>query len=189
MEKRNLLKSEIKWKPYLFVRYLNYRVAPGYDDTDTSSLGYRINGLWPAVVKSINGPRFAFGWGHIGVSYIPYGFFDHLSEFKYAEASCEGQYIDVLQRQGFVGLFFFVSILVTGIIYSNRLACMSTERSEYIFWLSSLAWQVGALSQAGTTETTRFPMYSLFYFLFLGMMSNQYRLANKDKIDKTNPTL
>jgi hypothetical protein len=28
VEKCNLLKSELKWKPFFFVRYLNYRVTP-----------------------------------------------------------------------------------------------------------------------------------------------------------------
>ncbi len=147
-----------------------------------SSLALRVNGLWPAIIESISGWRLALGWGHIGVSFIPYSFFSSLSEFLYGNASCESQYFDVLQRQGFVGLILYMSIVISGIIYANRMVRMTKGSRICAFWLGSVAWQIGAMCQGVTTETMRLPFYALFYLLFLGMLSNQYRLARDNAL-------
>lgn len=138
-----------------------------------SSIGYRLVVLWPNILKSIYSERFIFGWGHVGVSYLPeYMFYG--TDIPIGEASAESQYFDVLQRQGVIGFIFFIIILFYGIYLSHKMSKRATGTKNHGFWIGSIAWQVAIFMHGVTVETVRYPPYSLFYFVFLGMLSYQY---------------
>jgi hypothetical protein len=147
-------------------------------DSD-SSMGYRLNNLWPGIVNSLSTIRIPFGWGHVGPAYIPHEYFADsslMSNVPGEEAgSAESQYMDVLFRQGVLGLVFYLVINIMGMIYAYILYKYDCSFQRKAIWKSALAWQAAIFVHGVTVETTRFPLYSLFYFLFLGIMSKYYR--------------
>lgn len=141
-----------------------------------SSIGYRLIELWPAILRSLTGYRIFFGWGHVGISWLPDSFYAG-TIIPQGEASAESQFMDVLQRQGGIGLFLFLSIIIFGIVGAFKLKNASTDPFERNFWLGSVGWQVAAVFQGITVETVRFPLFCLCYFIFLGMVSHYQGLA------------
>ncbi|QWD00757.1 O-antigen ligase family protein [Polynucleobacter paneuropaeus] len=145
---------------------------------DGSSLNNRIHNLWPGIIDSLGISRIPFGWGHVGVAYIPHSFFldtRELSDIPGQElGTAESEYMDILLRQGVVGLFLFLMILILGIKYAYQLYRLDEDQNRRTFWKASLAWQVGIVVHGITVETIRLPLYNLFFFLFLGIISNSY---------------
>ena len=139
---------------------------------NTSSLGYRLNSLWPALIGSLDSSRILFGWGHIGAASIPNLGFN----------TSESQYIDVIIRQGIIGIVLYLSVLFTGIYYAYKLYKIDKNINTIWIWKASVVWQVAMLFQGITVETVRYSLYGLFYFLFLGILSTYYykRKRNND---------
>lgn len=129
-----------------------------------SSIGYRLVLLWPEMIKSLDGIRMLFGWGHLGVVNIPgIDFY-----------SSESQYMDTLIRQGFFGLALYAAFMIVGIIYSYRLYKKDTNIENTWIWRASFIWQIAMAFHGVTVETTRYPLLGLYYFLFLGLVSIHY---------------
>lgn len=153
------------------------------DGADGSSMNNRIHNLWPGIIDSLGVARIPFGWGHVGLAYIPHEFFidtSQLSNIAGEESgSAESQYMDVLLRQGVIGLLIFLAIHFYGLLYSYRLYKLDPDLKRRMFWKAALAWQAAIFVHGITVETTRFPLYSLFFFLFLGILSNNYYLILK----------
>ncbi len=149
------------------------------------SINYRIQNLWPGIIDSLDSVRIVFGWGHAGVAYIPHKYFinqSQMSDIAGAESgSAESQYFDVLVRQGMVGLLLFLLILALGLCYSYRLYKSERVSNHRYLWKASIPWQVAIIFHGITTETLRLPLYSLFYFLFLGILSNGYYQLNRGR--------
>ncbi len=145
---------------------------------DGSSMNDRIHNLWPGIIDSLGYARILFGWGHVGLAYIPHEFFvdtSLLSNIPGEETgSAESQYMDVLLRQGFVGLVLFISIHICGLIYSYKLYKFESNAMRRLLWKAAFAWQAAIFVHGVTVETIRYPLYNLFYFLFLGILSNSY---------------
>jgi hypothetical protein len=126
-----------------------------------SSIGFRVNSLLPDVLESFEYYEYVFGKGHIGVAY------SNLNEYK----SLESQYLDVFYRTGLLGLFFYTVIIFTGTIYTYKILKKNLNFEIKYLLQGSLAWQIAAVFHGITVETIRYPLYSLFYFLFLGIIS------------------
>lgn len=148
------------------------------DGADGSSMNNRIHNLWPGIINSLGAVRIPFGWGHIGLAYIPHEYFvdtSQLSNIAGEESgSAESQYMDVLLRQGAIGLLLFLAIHLYGIIYSYKLYKFDPDSKRRALWKAALAWQAAIFVHGVTVETTRLPLYSLFFFLYLGIVSNSY---------------
>jgi O-antigen ligase len=148
------------------------------DGADGSSMNNRIHNLWPGIINSLGVSRIPFGWGHVGLAHIPHEFFvdtSQLSSIAGEESgSAESQYMDVLLRQGVIGFLIFLAIHLCGFIYSYKLYKFDTDSKRQALWKASLAWQAAIFVHGITVETTRLPLYSLFFFLFLGILSNSY---------------
>jgi O-antigen ligase len=91
--------------------------------------------------------------------------------------------MDVLLRQGVIGLLIFVTIHLYGFIYSFKLFKLDPDLKRRVIWKAALAWQAAIFVHGITVETTRLPLYNLFFFLFLGIVSNYYYLL----IRRRNP--
>lgn len=148
------------------------------DGADGSSMNQRIHNLWPGIIDSLGAARILFGWGHVGLAFIPHEFFvdtSQLSNIPGAESgSAESQYMDVLLRQGVVGLLFYLAIHFYGLFFSYKLYKFEPDLNRRVLWKAALAWQAAIFVHGITVETTRLPLYSLFFFLFLGILSNSY---------------
>lgn len=156
-----------------------------YHDSDEtgSSMHYRTQNIWPGIVGSLETSRIAFGWGHAGLAFIPHKFFadqSQMSDIPGEETgSAESQYFDVLLRQGVVGLSLFLLILALGVRYSYKLYKAEKDSNRRYLWKASIAWQVAIIFHGITVETIRLSLYSLFFFLFLGVLSNSYYRLTK----------
>ena len=152
------------------------------------SLSYRLNNLWPGIVDSLGIARIPFGWGHIGQAYIPHHFFPDISLMSNLPGeqmgSAESQYLDVLFRQGSIGLLFLLASRVCGVFYAYKVYKYETDPDSLAIWKASMAWQVAIILQGISVETLRFPIYSLFFFLFLGILSKEYRRLSKLRRNK-----
>ena len=133
-----------------------------------SSLGYRVNTLFPDVLKSFEYYEYVFGKGHIGIAYLS------LDESKAQYQSLESQYLDTFFRTGLLGLFFYTVIIFTGIIYTNKILKKNLNIETKYLLQGSVAWQIAAILHGITVETIRYPLYYLFYFLFLGIISEYF---------------
>lgn len=149
------------------------------DGADGSSMNNRVHNLWPGIINSLGAVRIPFGWGHAGLAFIPHEFFVDTSQLSQASGeeigSAESQYMDVLLRQGVIGLFLFLAINISGIIYSYKLYIIDPNPKRQALWKASFAWQFAIFVHGITVETTRLSLYNLFFFLFLGIASNSYR--------------
>jgi O-antigen ligase len=156
----------------------NYRINEiinfNIEETD-SSIGFRINSLLPDVIKSLNSYEYLFGNGHIGIAYL------YENEYRQQYQSLESQYLDVFFRTGLLGLFIYMLIICTGIIYTYKILKKNLNFEIEYLLQGSLAWQIAAAFHAITVETVRYPLYALFYFLFIGIISN---LRKQIKIHK-----
>jgi O-antigen ligase len=144
-----------------------------YDSDETgSSMHYRTLNIWPGIVKSLETARIAFGWGHAGLAFIPHKFFvdqSQMSDVPGEEVgSAESQYMDVLLRQGLVGLSLFLLILAFGLRYSYKLYKAEKDSNRRYLWKASIAWQVAIIAHGITVETVRLSLYSLFFSSFWG---------------------
>lgn len=152
------------------------------------SLSYRLNNLWPGIVDSLGIARIPFGWGHAGLAYIPQHFFSDRSIMSNLSGeqigSAESQYMDALLRQGLIGLLFMIAILVCGVFYAYKAYKYETDPESLVIWKASMAWQMAIILQGISVETLRFPIYSLFFFLFLGILSREYRRLSKLRRNK-----
>lgn len=152
-------------------------------DNEGGSVEYRLNNLWPGIVDSLGVARIPFGWGHAGLAYIPNSYFPDASQLGNLPGekagSAESQYMDVLLRQGLIGLLIFLAILFYGFLYACKTYKYETDPESRALWKTSLAWQVAIMLHGISVETLRFPIYSLFFFLFLGILSNDYRRLSK----------
>ena len=157
------------------------------DGADGSSMNNRIHNLWPGIINSLGAARIPFGWGHVGLAYIPHEYFVDTSQLSNIVGeefgSAESQYMDVLLRQGVIGLLIFVTIHLYGFIYSFKLFKLDPDLKRRVIWKAALAWQAAIFVHGITVETTRLPLYNLFFFLFLGIVSNYYYLL----IRRRNP--
>lgn len=159
-------------------------ISEYHDSNETdSSMRYRTINLWPGIFDSLGVSRVAFGWGHAGLAFIPHKFFVNQSQMSDVPGqqfgSAESQYMDVLLRQGVVGLFFFLLILLVGVFYSYKLYKAEMNDDRRYLWKASIAWQVAIIFHGVTVETVRLSLYSLFFFLFLGILSNSYHRLSK----------
>jgi hypothetical protein len=149
----------------------NFRITElinfNLEEQDTS-LGYRVNSLFPDVLKSFVYYEYVFGKGHIGVAYL------NLDEFQYQYKSLESQYLDTFFRTGLLGLFFYTVIIFTGTIYTYKVLKKNFNFEIKYLLQGSVAWQIAAMNHGITVETHRYPLYSLFYFLFLGIISEYF---------------
>jgi hypothetical protein len=137
-------------------------------EEDDSSLGYRVNVLLPDILKSFEYYEYVFGKGHIGPAYL------NLDEFKAQYKSLESQYLDTFFRTGLSGLFFYTVIMFTGIIYTNNILKKNLNFEIKYLLQGSVAWQIAATIHGITVETIRYPLFALFYFLFLGIISQYF---------------
>jgi len=158
------------------------------DGADGSSMNNRLHNLWPGIFYSLGAARIPFGWGHVGLAYIPHEFFVDTSQLSNVageeSGSAESQYMDVLLRQGVVGFIIFLAIHVYGFIYTYKLYKADLDATRRVLWKAALAWQAAIFVHGITVETTRLPLYSLFFFLFLGIVSNYYhRLIRNRNVD------
>jgi hypothetical protein len=155
------------------------------DGADGSSMNNRIHNLWPGIIDSLGAARIPFGWGHVGLAYIPHDYFvdtSQLSNISGEESgSAESQYMDVLLRQGLIGFILFIVIHFYGIIYSYKLYNLDFDSKRRVLWKAALAWQAAILVHGITVETTRLPLYSFFFFLFLGIVSTYYHLLARQR--------
>lgn len=135
------------------------------------SLGYRLYDLWPGLIGSLNEIRIIFGWGHIGPANIP----------NLGYMTSESQYVDVLVGNGLVGLMLYITILLTSIFYSYKLYKYEKNLAIIWIWKASFIWQFVMLLQGLTVETTRYSLYGLYYFLFLGLLSINYHSVRRKK--------
>ena len=135
-----------------------------------SSVGYRVNSLLPDVLNSFTYYEYVFGKGHIGIAYLQSD--DYMFEYK----GLESQYLDTFYRIGLSGLFLHTIIIFIGIIYTYRIYKKKLNFEIKYLLQGSLAWQIGAMFNGITVETVRYPLYGLFYFLFLGIISNLYKV-------------
>jgi O-antigen ligase len=101
---------------------------------------------------------------------------------EYGIGSAESQYFDVLERQGFVGLSLYILILIAGIKYSLKLARKVRDKKEGYFWFGCAAWQLAVGIHGLTVETTRFPLYNLFFYIYLGMLSHECFTHTRSKL-------
>jgi hypothetical protein len=162
-----------------FQEGLRLREVTEYDSSySASSVEYRIQNVWPGIVRSLEIARLPFGWGHAGVAFIPHRYFPDTSammgEDGENQGSAEGEYMDVLVRQGFVGTALFVASLLLGMVYAYRLYRHDPDERRRALWKAALGWQFAIILHGVATETIRFPIYGLFFYLFLGILS-QYR--------------
>lgn len=173
-------------------------IAEYHESDETgSSINMRTSNLWPGIVDSLETARIPFGWGHAGLAFIPHKFFvdqSQMSDIPGEEVgSAESQYFDVLLRQGAVGLSMFLLILAVGLRYSYKLYKAEKDSKRRYLWKASIAWQVAIIFHGTTVETLRLSLYSLFFFLFLGILSNSYyRLTRRfdaysEPINKPSP--
>jgi O-antigen ligase len=155
------------------------------DGADGSSMNNRIHNLWPGIINSLGAARIPFGWGHVGLAYIPHEYFVDTSQLSSIvgeeSGSAESQYMDVLLRQGIIGLLIFIAIHLYGFIYSLKLFKLDQDLKRRVIWKAALAWQAAIFVHGITVETTRLPLYSLFFFLFLGIVSNYYYLLIRQR--------
>lgn len=149
------------------------------------SISNRLNNLWPGIVESLGVARIPFGWGHVGLAFIPHDFFSDTSQMSslagQQSGSAESQYMDVLFRQGYIGLILLLAILVCGIFYAYKMFLYELDPVRSTLWKASIAWQVSISFHGITVETLRFPIYSLFFFLFLGILSREYYCLSVDR--------
>jgi O-antigen ligase len=155
------------------------------DGADGSSMNNRIHNLWPGIIKSLGAARIPFGWGHVGLAYIPHEYFvdaSQLSNIAGEESgSAESQYMDVLLRQGVIGFLIFLAIHLYGFIYSYKLYKSDPDSKKRVLWKAALAWQAAIFAHGITVETTRLPLYNLFFFIYLGIVSNCYHLLIRQR--------
>lgn len=131
-----------------------------------SSIGYRVNSLFFDMIKSFMYYEYVFGKGHIGITYLQEDY------FKFNYAGLESQYFDTFYRIGLLGLFLYIIIIFLGIIYTYKIYKKKLNIEIKYLLQGSLAWQIGSMFNGITVETVRYPLYGLFYFLFLGIISN-----------------
>lgn len=136
--------------------------------TFDSSIGYRLHSLVPDLLNSLEHHEYLFGNGHIGIAYL------NEDGFREEYKSLESQYLDTFFRTGLLGLFFYIVINFTGIIYTYKILKKNLNFEIKHLLQGSLAWQISAMFHGITVETIRYPLYSLFYFLFLGIISEYY---------------
>ena len=144
-----------------------------------ASLGYRINFILPDIIKTTDIIEIFSGRGHLGIA------FQYKGEFSYFYKSLESQYIDTFYRLGLIGLLLYVLIFLCGIYYTYKIIKKSTDHKIKNLFQGSLSWQIAAMLNGLTVETIRLPLYALFYFLFLGILSkyyNYYFIANNEKL-------
>jgi len=156
----------------------NFRISEiiNYNTEITgSSLSNRLNSLYPEVIQSMSKLELIFGKGHVGVAFIAD------QDFSRDYKSLESQYLDTLFRVGLLGLLVNIIILLIGIYYTYKILKTNLNSDlDYIFQ-GSVAWQIAVLFHGITVETTRFSLYSLFYFLFLGIISEFYNRCGLKK--------
>jgi hypothetical protein len=101
------------------------------DDTQSaeSSLGFRFVAAWPFVFKLLDESGYwMIGWGNIGIHHFS-NFLSVGTEFAAVDIiSLDSQYIEILHRQGLVGLAFFILLIIITVF---RL------REKYIYLLIS----------------------------------------------------
>lgn len=153
------------------------------DDPGATSMNNRTLNLWPGIFNSLEMVRLPFGWGHAGVAFIPHNFFPDQSQISNIPGeqagSAESQYMDILLRQGLVGFVLFISILICGLIYTYKVYRLENNVERKFLWKAAFAWQFAIGFHGVTVETIRYPLYSLFFFLYLGILSANYqRLTN-----------
>jgi hypothetical protein len=73
--------------------------------------------------------------------------------------------MDVLLRQGVVGLILFIAIHCYGLVYAYRLYKVDPDLKRQALWKAAIAWQFAIFVHGITVETTRLPLYSFFFFL------------------------
>lgn len=173
-----LFALDINFKQYL--QYLRLQEISEFTRDSKGSLGYRINFILPDIIKTADSIEFFIGRGHIGVA------FQYEDEFSYFYKSLESQYIDVFYRLGLIGLIFYMLILLYGIYYTYKVYKKSTDDKIKNLLQGSLSWQIAIMISGLTVETIRLPLYALFYFLFLGILSkyyNHYIISNNRKLN------
>lgn len=172
---------------FIFVYFSNFNVLENFRllevinytiDTDGTSISNRLNSLWPQALNSMSNFEYIFGKGHIGIAFFTDQNFSR--DFK----SLESQYLDTLFRVGLLGLLTTMIIFFIGIYYTYKILKTNLNSDLNYIFQGSVAWQIAVLFHGITVETIRLPLYSLFYFLFLGILSryyNYYFIANNEK--------
>lgn len=168
--------------------YRFQEVAEVDNNYQGSSVQYRLQNVWPGIIDSLGAARMPFGWGHVGAAYIPHRFFPDTSIMSDVPGeelgSAEGQYMDVLQRQGVVGVALYLGVLFCGLWYSYRLFKLEHDAERRALWKAACAWQVGIMLHGVTVETVRFTIYSLFFFIFLGIASLEYERLRPKRVPR-----
>jgi O-antigen ligase len=125
--------------------------------------------MWKFISsKLLNDPiRLVIGYGQLGPTHISKDFI--LSDGTSGTSSAHNQYLDIIVREGLIGLLLFLWLcyksITIGLSFNNVLT------SKGIFIFANTIGLVGVIFYSFFHETFRYPLFGFYFWLYLGILS------------------
>jgi O-antigen ligase len=124
------------------------------------------------------------GYGQLGPSFIT----DDLvlpDGTTGAGESAHSQYIDILVREGLIGLMIFLALCYK-VITLGRSKRLSLNNPSSTFVFANTVAMAGIMFYSIFHETVRYPMFGFYFWLYLGMLSRISQNTSGNVVEKVN---
>lgn len=149
---------------------LDVRTQSTEDDSGVSRLA-----IWRNIgLILLDDPiRLVIGFGQLGPSQLSGG----INKYQGGEAqNAHSQYLDIIVREGIVGLILFLTILYKSIKWG--LSASSSVPTRIFIYANSIGI-LGLLCYGFFHETFRYPLFGFYFWVYLGILSETIKSSNE----------
>jgi len=128
--------------------------------------------MWAGLLNSlIKQPlRIIFGYGQLGPSYVGPSVISAVTGGIIQLYSAHNEYLDILIRNGIIGLLIFLGIWVM-VIYKGFFPDQGIPEDSKNFFIGHSIALLGVLGYGLFHETVRYPIFGMYFWFYLGIVS------------------
>ena len=128
--------------------------------------------VWTGLLNNLSQQplRLILGYGQLGPSYVGPEVVSPITGRHLQLYSAHSEHLDVLIRNGIVGLLIFLGIWIM-VIYKGFLPNRELPREAKILFAGHSIALLGVLGYGFFHETVRFPIFGMYFWFYLGIVS------------------
>lgn len=153
------------------IKQINSRVELLFDikaqSQDDESGSFRLE-MWKFLVnKLLDDPiRLMIGYGQLGPTHVAHEF---VSSDGISGNNAHSQYLDIVVREGIIGLFIFLFLCYKSIALGFSISWPNDD--VRLFALANSIGLIGLMFYGFFHETFRYPLFGFYFWLYLGILS------------------
>ena len=128
--------------------------------------------MWAGLLNSLTKQplRIIFGYGQLGPSYVGPSVISAVTGGIIQLYSAHDEYLDILIRNGIIGLLIFLGIWVM-VIYKGFFPDQGIPEDSKDFFIGHSIALLGVLGYGLFHETVRYPIFGMYFWFYLGIVS------------------